>query len=65
MVAASVFLYCAVLTIQGFTALLLPRRIFLSLSAILQLVAYGLFLGAFFLLPTFTSLAEWADARYR
>lgn len=63
MVAASLFLYCAVLTIQGFTALLLPRRIFLSLSAVLQLVAYGLFLGAFFLLPTFTSLAEWADAR--
>ena len=65
MVAASLFLYCAVLTIQGFTALLLPRRIFLSLSAVLQLVAYGLFLGAFFLLPTFTSLAEWADARNR
>jgi hypothetical protein len=63
MVAASLFLYCAVLTIQGFTALLLPRRIFLSLSAILQLAAYGLFLGAFFLLPTFTSLPEWADAR--
>jgi hypothetical protein len=63
MVAASLFLYCAVLTIQGFTALLLPRRIFLSLSAVLQLVAYGLFLGAFFLLPTFTNLAEWADAR--
>ena len=63
MVAASLFLYCSVLTIQGFTALLLPRRIFLRLSAVLQLAAYGLFLGAFFLLPTFTSLAEWADAR--
>jgi hypothetical protein len=63
MVAASLFLYCAVLTIQGFTALLLPRRIFLGLSAVLQLGAYGLFLGAFFLLPTFTSLAEWTDPR--
>jgi len=63
MVAASLFLYCSVLTIQGFTALLLPRRIFLSLSALLQLGAYGLFLGAFFLLPTFTSQAEWADPR--
>ena len=31
MVAASLFLYCAVLTIQGFSALLLPRRVFLSL----------------------------------
>jgi len=63
MAAASVFLYCAVLTIQGFTALLRPRRIFLSLSAVLQLGAYGLFLGAFFLLPTFTNLAQWADPR--
>jgi hypothetical protein len=63
MVAASLFLYCAVLTIQGFTALLLPRRIFLSISAVLQLGAYGLFFGAFFLLPTFTNLAEWADPR--
>jgi hypothetical protein len=63
MVAASLFLFCAVLTIQGFSALLLPRRVFLSLSALLQLAAYGLFLGAFFLLPTFTSLAEWADPR--
>jgi hypothetical protein len=63
MVAASLFLYCAVLTIQGFSALLLPRRVFLSLSAVLQLGAYGLFLGAFFLLPTFASLSEWADPR--
>lgn len=63
MFAASLFLYCAVLTIQGFTALLLPRRIFLSLSAVLQLGAYGLLLGAFFLLPTFTNPAEWADPR--
>ncbi len=59
MAAASLFLFCAVLTIQGFAALLLPRRIFLGLSAILQLAAFGLFLGTFFLLPTFTSLAEW------
>jgi hypothetical protein len=42
------FLYCAVLTVQGFTALLLPRRIFLRLSAILQLGAFGLFLGVYF-----------------
>ncbi len=63
MAASSLFLYCAVLNVQGFTALLLPRRVFLSLSAVLQLGAYGLFLGAFFLLPTFTNLAEWTDPR--
>ena len=57
MAAASLFLYCSVLTAQGFTALLLPRRIFLRLSAILQLVAFGLFLGVYFLSPTVPTLA--------
>lgn len=52
MVAASVFIYCAVLTVQGFSALLLPRRIFLRLSAILQLTAFGIFLGVYFLEPS-------------
>jgi len=52
MVAASAFLYCSVLTVQGFSALLLPRRIFLRLSAILQLAAFGLFLGVYFLEPS-------------
>jgi hypothetical protein len=57
MIAASLFLYCSVLTVQGFTALLLPRRMFLLLSAILQLTAFGLFLAAYFLQPTLRSLA--------
>jgi hypothetical protein len=60
MIAASAFLYCAVLTVQGFTALLLPRRIFLRLSAILQLAAFGLFLGVYFLRPTLKSLAAFS-----
>ncbi|WP_158822961.1 hypothetical protein [Granulicella sp. S156] len=58
--AASAFLYCSVLTVQGFSALLLPRRVFLRLSAILQLVAFGLFLAAYFLqpdLPTYALMA--------
>jgi len=54
-VGASAFLYCSVLTIQGFTALLLPRRMFLRLSAILQLAAFGLFLAVYFLEPTLSS----------
>jgi hypothetical protein len=57
MIAASVFVYCSVLTVQGFTALLLPRRIFLRLSAILQLAAFGLFLGVYFMQPTLRSIA--------
>jgi hypothetical protein len=51
MIAASVFLYCLVLVVQGFTALLLPRWLFLRLSALLQLAAFGLFLGIYFLQP--------------
>lgn len=61
MAACSAFLYCAVLAVQGLTALLLPRRAFLRLSAILQLVAFALFLGAYFLAPTFSSLSEFAN----
>jgi hypothetical protein len=52
MVAACAFLYGMVLTVQGMTALLLPRGLFLRLSALLQLVAFGLFLGVYFLQPT-------------
>ncbi len=57
-IAASAFLYCSVLTVQGFSALLLQRRIFLRLSAILQLAAFGLFLGVYFIEPSFLSPAE-------
>jgi hypothetical protein len=60
MTAASVFIYCSVLTVQGFTALLLPRRIFLRLSAILQLAAFGLVLAAYFLQPSLITPAEMA-----
>jgi hypothetical protein len=55
MIAAGAFLYCSVLSIQGFTALLLPRSMFLRLSAILQLAAFGLFLGVYFIQPSITS----------
>ena len=54
-VAASAFLYGSVLTIQGLSALLLPRKMFLRLSAALQLCAFALFLGAFFLQPTLSA----------
>lgn len=60
MVAACAFLYCSVLTLQGFTALLLPRRLFLRLSAVLQLAAFGLFLGVYFMQGTFATTAAMA-----
>lgn len=62
MAACSAFLYCAVFAVQGLTALLLPRRAFLRLSAILQLVAFALFLGAYFLAPTFLSFPDFTAA---
>jgi hypothetical protein len=65
LLAASAFLYGSVLTIQGFTALLLPRRIFLRLSAFLQLAAFGLFLGVYFVQPSLTSPAAMAAAESR
>jgi hypothetical protein len=61
MAAASAFLYCSVLTVQGLTALLLPRRLFLRLSAILQLAAFGLFLGVYFMQGTIATPAAMAD----
>ena len=57
-IAASAFLLGSVLSIQGFAALLLPRRIFLALSALLQIVAFVLVLGVYFLQPSITSVAE-------
>jgi hypothetical protein len=55
MIAASSFVFCFVLTVQGITALLLPRRLFLRLSALLQLAAFALFLGVYFLQPSITT----------
>jgi hypothetical protein len=60
MIAASLFVYGLVLTVQGFTALLLPRRLLLRVSAILQMVAFGVFLGVYFLQPSITTSAAMA-----
>ena len=56
--AGSVFFYGAVLTVQGLTAFLLPRRLFLRSSAVLQLAAFAYFLGNYFLEPGVGSPAE-------
>jgi hypothetical protein len=60
MVASSAFLYGAVLTIQGTTAYLLPRRLFLRVSAFLQLTAFGVLLVAYFLAPSVDTPAQLA-----
>jgi hypothetical protein len=57
MAAATVFLFGAVLAAQGWAALLLPRRAFLRLSAVLQLAAFALFLTQWIFQPSFAGLA--------
>ena len=54
--AAGAFLFCCVLSIQGFAALL-PRRIFLRLSALLQLASFCGFMTTYFLEPSLTTPA--------
>jgi CubicO group peptidase (beta-lactamase class C family) len=53
MLAAGVFIYCSVLGVQGLAAQLLPRRLFLRVSAFLQLAAFCLFVSVYFLQPVF------------
>lgn len=54
--AAGAFVFAGVLGLQGIAAQLLPRRIFLRISALLQLSAFCLFVTVFFLEPTFSTL---------
>ena len=49
---SAVFVYGSVLRVQGFTVLLLPRKLFLRLSAILQLSAFALCLGGWLMEPS-------------
>lgn len=64
-VASAAFLYGAVLTLQGFIALLLTRKMFLRVSAALQLCAFAAFLGVYFLQPELGSLREMMDPANR
>jgi hypothetical protein len=56
--ASALFLYGAVLAIQGLGALLLPRRLFLRISAALQIAAFGVFLAGRFLQPWLTTFSR-------
>jgi hypothetical protein len=55
-IAAALCLYGTVLAVQGWTALLLPRHVFLRLSALLQLAAFALFLTAWIFQPDLSAL---------
>jgi hypothetical protein len=55
-VASGAFLFCSVLAVQGITAQIMPRRYFVRLAAILQIVAFCLFLAVYFLQPQIATL---------
>ena len=65
MIGVGVFLYGSVLTIQGLTSLIFPRRMFLVLSAALQVAGFCAFLAVYFLQPTITSPAAIGAAENR
>ena len=65
MAAATLFLFCSVLAAQGLAALVLPRRISLWASALLQLLCFGAFFGTYFLQGTITSPAAMAAPQNR
>jgi len=56
MLAAGIFIYCALLAIQGLAAQLLSRRMFLRASGLLQMTAFCLLVCAYFLEPPVDSL---------
>ena len=65
MVAATAFLFGAVLTLQGVAALVLPRRLFLRFSAVAQLAVFALFMASYFLEPSLGGPAQYADPANR
>jgi CubicO group peptidase (beta-lactamase class C family) len=52
MMLAGAFVYCCVLALQGFAAQLLPRRIFLRLSSLLQMIVFCIVVSVYFLQPS-------------
>jgi hypothetical protein len=49
---AGLFMFCCVLGVQGVASLVLPRQLFLRLSALLQAAAFFLFFGVYILEPS-------------
>ena len=58
MLAAGLFVFGAVLGTQGLAAQVLPRRLFLRLSGYLQMAAFCLIIGVYFLQPGFGGLDD-------
>jgi hypothetical protein len=56
MFVASVFIFCSTLCVQWMTAKLLPRQLFLRVSAFLQVALFCLFLCVYFLEPSLETI---------
>src|SRR5947209_18810371 len=56
MLASGACIYCGVLGVQGLAAQLLPRRLFLRVSGLLQIAALCLFVCGYFVQPVFGGL---------
>lgn len=61
MVAVSMFLYCSALAVQGLMSIVLPRRVLLSLSSILQIALFTFLLIVYFLEPAVHQPRELLD----
>jgi predicted permease len=63
-VAAGAFVFCGALAVQGVASHLLPHRLFLRVSGVIQLAAFFLILGGFFLKPplgqAYLGLLRWS-----
>lgn len=55
MIAGSLFLYCSALAVQGLGAMLLPRKMYMRVSAVVQIAAFAAILSVYFLQGTLTS----------
>ena len=65
MLLAGVFVYCAVLGLQGFAAQLLPRRLFLRASSFLQLAAFCAIVCVYCLQPVMATPQALMEANGR
>ncbi len=61
MIAGGAFVFCALLTVQGLAANLLPRQMFLRVSALLQAMVLCTLLCVYFLEPSMESVRALTD----
>jgi hypothetical protein len=62
MFAAGLFVCCALLAVQAVAAILLPYRLFLRLSSFLQMAAFFVILGVYFLKPPYRAGVMWSPS---